>query len=88
MQDNCPYVPNGDQKDYDGDGTGDLCDVDADGDGIYDASVSSFSFYPRETGARGGGHWARASNIFKKRCCFFHGVSLLLLKKCPLSVVP
>ena len=35
--DNCPDVPNPDQKDSDGDGFGDACDVDDDGDGIIDA---------------------------------------------------
>jgi hypothetical protein len=33
--DNCTFVPNPDQKDFDHDGKGDLCD-DADGDGVLD----------------------------------------------------
>ena len=34
--DNCPTVPNADQKDTDGDGQGNACDGDADGDGFGD----------------------------------------------------
>ena len=32
--DNCPLVSNADQSDLDGDGLGDVCDADADGDGF------------------------------------------------------
>jgi len=35
-EDNCPLVGNADQRDTDGDGRGDACDDDADGDGLPD----------------------------------------------------
>lgn len=39
-QDNCPNVPNADQADSDGDGSGDVCDTDFDNDGWEDIEVS------------------------------------------------
>ncbi|XP_042882840.1 cartilage oligomeric matrix protein-like [Penaeus japonicus] len=36
-QDNCPVVPNADQGNVDGDGFGDVCDADADDDGLADS---------------------------------------------------
>ena len=34
--DNCPLIANSDQADFDSDGTGDVCDLDDDGDGVND----------------------------------------------------
>ena len=48
--DNCPQTPNNDQRDYDGDGLGDVCDIDADRDRItndqdYCPLASSLSYH-------------------------------------------
>jgi len=36
VSDNCPLVPNFDQANFDGDSQGDVCDLDDDGDKVYD----------------------------------------------------
>ena len=43
-QDNCPDIPNPDQKDNDGDGEGDACDDDDDNDGMPDNYEDSNGF--------------------------------------------
>ena len=46
--DNCPFDPNSDQADFDGDFVGDVCDADDDGDGVID-SLDTFPFDPNES---------------------------------------
>lgn len=38
----CPWMPDPAQEDLDGDGFGDLCDIDRDGDGVADRAVEGF----------------------------------------------
>jgi hypothetical protein len=39
-RDNCPFVPNSNQSDINGNGIGDACDADEDGDGIADKTLT------------------------------------------------
>ena len=47
--DNCPVHANTDQKDFDGDGKGDICDLDDDNDGLSDEFEATLGTNPRSS---------------------------------------
>ncbi len=51
--DNCPLIANENQADTDDDDTGDACDIDADGDGVDDKTVSGATATSCTAGATG-----------------------------------
>lgn len=56
-QDNCALVANADQRDTDGDGSGDVCDADDDGDGCGDDVDQA----PLSARTRVGSYWVRGT---------------------------
>lgn len=46
VEDNCPLIPNGDQRDTDKDGKGNICESDNDNDGLLDAEEISLGSNP------------------------------------------
>ncbi|MBX2886045.1 MAG: thrombospondin type 3 repeat-containing protein, partial [Granulosicoccus sp.] len=55
LNDNCINHPNSDQQDSNGNGTGDVCEPDTNGDGVLDYSLSFVIFQETPTGRVTGG---------------------------------
>ncbi len=63
--DNCPFVANADQKNFDGDSQGDVCDADDDNDGLTDVFEGTFGSSPLDTDSDNDGLDDKAESLNK-----------------------